>query len=90
MFDKFRGLLRENRDGSFKSEEKIEEKNIGEELIESEEKTVVENKIMMPAVALRGLCVMPGMVIHFDLSKDESAKSVDLAMAKNQKIFLNL
>ena len=83
MFDKFRGLLRENRDGSFKSEENNETP-----VDNNRENNMVENRMRLPAVALRGLCVMPGMVIHFDLSKDESVKSVDLAMAKGQKLFL--
>lgn len=84
MFDKFKGLLRQDRDGSFKSEEN----NSVSPVITEKEKDMIESNITIPAVALRGLCVMPGMIIHFDLSRDESVKSVDLAMAENQRIFL--
>ena len=28
-----------------------------------------ERRIMVPAVALRGMTVLPGLVIHFDLNR---------------------
>lgn len=49
-------------------------------------KRIVKKK--MPAVALRGLAVLPGMVIHFDLKRDFSVKSIEKAMLKDQKLFL--
>ena len=39
-------------------------------------------------VALRGLTVVPDMIIHFDLSRDMSKKAVQRALNENQKIFL--
>jgi len=43
----------------------------------------------MPAVALRGLTVIPGMVIHFDLSREKSINACNKAMTnKNNNIFL--
>ena len=42
----------------------------------------------MPMVALRGLTVMPNMIIHFDLSRDMSKKAVERALCADQKIFL--
>lgn len=42
----------------------------------------------MPMVALRGMVVMPEMVVHFDISRERSIEAVQEAMAKDQKIFL--
>ena len=42
----------------------------------------------LPMVALRGLTVMPNMIIHFDLSRDMSKKAVERALCADQKIFL--
>ncbi|EOS52186.1 ATP-dependent protease La [Lachnospiraceae bacterium MD335] len=39
-------------------------------------------------VALRGLTVVPDMIIHFDLSRDMSKKAVQRSLNENQKIFL--
>jgi len=42
----------------------------------------------LPMVALRGLTVMPNMMIHFDLSRDMSKKAVERALNADQRIFL--
>lgn len=42
----------------------------------------------LPVIALRGMCVLPGMVIHFDVSRKKSKKALEYAMSNNQKIFL--
>ena len=42
----------------------------------------------MPAVALRGMVIMPGMVAHYDVSRAKSIKAVEEAMMDEQKIFL--
>ena len=42
----------------------------------------------MPAVALRGMVILPGMVAHFDISRSKSIKAVEEAMMGEQKIFL--
>lgn len=42
----------------------------------------------MPAVALRGMVILPGMVAHFDVSRAKSIKAVEEAMIDEQKIFL--
>ena len=44
----------------------------------------------LPAVALRGTTVLPGMIVHFDISRPRSAASVNKAMMRDQKIFLIL
>ena len=49
----------------------------------------METKIMKkPAVALRGMVILPGMVAHFDVSRAKSIKAVEEAMMDEQKIFL--
>ena len=49
----------------------------------------MEDKILtIPAVALRGMTILPGMVAHFDISRDKSIKAVEKAMMEEQKIFL--
>ena len=45
-------------------------------------------QIELPLVALRGLTVMPDMIIHFDLSRDFSKAAVEHAMTETQQIFL--
>jgi len=49
----------------------------------------VEEQIMnMPAVALRGLTILPGMIAHFDISRERSLRAVEEAMEQDQKIYL--
>ncbi len=43
---------------------------------------------ILPVVTLRGMTVLPGMVIHFDVSRDRSVKAVEQAMLQEQKLFL--
>ena len=39
----------------------------------------MEDKILtIPAVALRGMTILPGMVAHFDISRDKSLRAVCL------------
>lgn len=42
----------------------------------------------MPAVALRGTVILPGMIAHFDISREKSVKAVESCMADEKKIFL--
>ena len=42
----------------------------------------------MPMVALRGMTILPEMVVHFDVSRDRSIAAVQEAMVEEQKIFL--
>ena len=42
----------------------------------------------MPAVALRGTTILPGMIVHFDISRKVSSASIDRAMLRDEKIFL--
>ena len=42
----------------------------------------------MPAVALRWLTILPGMIAHFDISRERSLRAVEEAMEQDQKIYL--
>ena len=44
--------------------------------------------LKMPAVALRGMVILPGMIAHFDISREKSIKAVEQCMMETQKIFL--
>ena len=47
-----------------------------------------EQVITMPVVALRGLTILPGMVLHFDINRPKSVAAVERAMVGDQKLFL--
>lgn len=44
--------------------------------------------LKMPAVALRGMVILPGMIAHFDISREKSVKAIEHCMTEDQKIFL--
>lgn len=47
-----------------------------------------ETKKTLPTIPLRGLTVLPTMVLHFDISRNKSIKAVEAAMEEDQIIFL--
>lgn len=42
----------------------------------------------IPAVALRGMTILPAMIVHFDISRKKSVKAVEQAMLRDQKLFV--
>ena len=42
----------------------------------------------LPAVALRGMVILPGMMIHFDISRPKSIHAVEQAMMEDEELFL--
>ena len=42
----------------------------------------------IPTIALRGTTILPGMIVHFDVSRDRSKKAIEAAMLRDQKVFL--
>ena len=49
----------------------------------------MENKVIdLPIVALRGMTIMPEMVVHFDVNRKRSIAAIQEAMIENQKVFL--
>ena len=55
--------------------------------MEKQNENLMENK-SFPAVALRGLTILPDMIIHFDLSRKKSISAVEKAMMGDQRLFL--
>lgn len=47
-----------------------------------------EHKLTLPFIPLKGICIMPGTSVNFDVGRAESIKAVDMAMANGQMIFL--
>lgn len=49
---------------------------------------MVQKTITMPVIALRGMTVLPKMMLHFDISRPKSAAAVEKAMVGDQKVCL--
>lgn len=47
-----------------------------------------ENNRRVPVVALRGMAVLPGMLIHFDVNRMASMEAIESAMEKDQLVLL--
>ena len=47
-----------------------------------------ESIVQMPVVALRGMNVLPGMLIHFDISRKMTVAAIEEAMIGEQKVFI--
>lgn len=43
---------------------------------------------VLPMVPLRGQTILPGAIVHFDISREKSKKAIEMAMITDQKIFL--
>lgn len=46
------------------------------------------NMKILPTVALRGTVILPGTIVHFDVSREKSIRAVEEAMMQDQEIFL--
>ena len=49
---------------------------------------MMEENRNIPAVALRGMTILPGMVAHFDVSRSRSVRALEAAMMDDQMVFL--
>lgn len=49
---------------------------------------MVDKTITMPVIALRGMTVLPKMMLHFDISRTKSVVAVEKAMVGDQKVCL--
>ncbi|MBR5510470.1 MAG: endopeptidase La [Lachnospiraceae bacterium] len=45
-------------------------------------------ELIMPAVALRGMTILPEMITHFDVSRSKSVKAVEKALTQEQRLFI--
>lgn len=66
-----------------------QESMIEKDIADQQNAEIVEEKQLtgVPAVTLRGLTILPGMIIHFDLSRERSIHAVETAMMGNQQLF---
>ena len=48
----------------------------------------MESIVQLPMVALKNTVIMPGMLIHFDISNPTNIKAVEVAMKTKQQVFL--
>lgn len=68
---------------------KLDAKVNADENRENEMDTEQENGYhIMPLIPLRGLCVFPNMVLHFDIGREKSIAALEKAMMINQMVFL--
>lgn len=50
---------------------------------------IMENTmIILPIIALRGITILPNMIVHFDVSRTKSVNALEKAMITDQKVFL--
>ena len=47
-----------------------------------------EKIYLIPVIPLRGLTILPGTTVHFDISRETSINAAEIAMAKGQKLFV--
>lgn len=52
------------------------------------ETTITSRRRVYPLIALRGICVFPGMRLIFDINRDEAMAALDAAMESDQTLFL--
>lgn len=57
-------------------------------LNQNELKVLPPVQLQLPVVALRGLTVMPGETVHFDIGRPKSYEAVRLAMRQNKRLFI--
>jgi ATP-dependent Lon protease len=65
------------------------EQQIGEEQQYEEQQQIKEQgEHILPLLPLRGILVFPYMVIHLDVGREKSVRSIDEAMLRDREIFL--
>ena len=47
-----------------------------------------ENILKLPVIPLRGLTVLPGTTVHFDISRKSSIKAAETAMLAGKNLLL--
>ena len=47
-----------------------------------------ENILKLPVIPLRGLTVLPGTTVHFDISRKSSIKAAETAMLAGKNLFV--
>ena len=47
-----------------------------------------EDRLIMPVVAIRGITMLPGMMIHFDIHKESSIRAINVALHEGKQILV--
>ena len=47
-----------------------------------------EDRLIMPVVAIRGITMLPGMMIHFDIHKESSIQAINVALQEGKQILV--
>ena len=47
-----------------------------------------EEKQIMPVVALKGITMLPGMLIHFDIQKESSISAINTALREGRELLV--
>ena len=53
----------------------------------TDENTKIENNLVLPVLAVRGLVFFPGMMLQFDVARKKSILAVSEALSKDRLIF---
>lgn len=67
--------------------------NKDEDILKASEETNIEAMksepvMVMPVVAIKGLVMLPGMLVHFDLHQDESVSAINAAMKEGRSVLI--
>ena len=49
---------------------------------------MTNQNIVLPAIALRGTTILPGMIVHFDVSRERSVNAIEAAINHDKKIIM--
>ena len=49
---------------------------------------MTETLRQIPAITLRGMTVLPAMIVHFDVSREKSVRALEAALTASEQIFL--
>ncbi len=48
----------------------------------------MSEELIMPVVAIKGLTLLPGMLIHFDIHKDSSIRAINIALQEGRQVLV--
>lgn len=48
----------------------------------------MSEQLIMPVVAIKGITMLPGMLIHFDIHKDSSIRAINMALQEGRQVLV--
>ena len=48
----------------------------------------MSEELIMPVVAIKGITMLPGMLIHFDIHKDSSIRAINIALQEGKQVLV--